>query len=183
MSTNISHFCKIVAPQARSQGGPMGPMPHHYQWFVPHHQALGSISIIDPTTNYYSWSWGMQHWYLCDLAHNHAKWSEFAQNHQILFNVFIVNDIFYTGPHCQIVCPIASNYPATGLVIDIVDSKRRYNHVLRLSLAYTRYGTARRGRDYRDTYIHVVYKPSTPFLFHSRLRRYPKVSSVGGRVS
>jgi len=37
----------LTSGQARSQGGPMGPVPHH-QWFVPHHQTLstGESKII-----------------------------------------------------------------------------------------------------------------------------------------
>jgi len=31
-------------------GGALQPVPHH-QWFVPHHQTLGPISIIGPITN------------------------------------------------------------------------------------------------------------------------------------
>jgi len=52
-SAVFSRHCRplsTVYTQARSQSRPLGPVPHH-QWFVPHRQTLGLISIIGPITN------------------------------------------------------------------------------------------------------------------------------------
>jgi len=53
--------CKmIIAPGPQPEvGRPLVPGPHH-QYFEPHNQTLGPISIVGPTTNTYSWFLGFK---------------------------------------------------------------------------------------------------------------------------
>jgi len=100
----------------------------HQHWFVPHHQTLGPISIIDPSP-IHDHDLGVFSIYICAICHkiaqkkaNLLKIARFCtkSSNQIHYefcrNGFIVSDIFYTGPHCQILSPIASYFLATGLI-------------------------------------------------------------------
>jgi len=106
----------------------MGPLGPHHQWFVPHPQTLGIIiSIIDDLGVFNIDTCAIWH----KIVQNHAnlrKIARNAKNHSNLLKIariwaksrrecigYIVSEIFYTWPHCQIVCPITSNFLATGL--------------------------------------------------------------------
>jgi len=61
--------------QAHSQGGPLGHVPHD-QSFVPHHQTLGPISIIDPNNPHHQFLF-MILVFNIDIC---AIWHKIAQN-------------------------------------------------------------------------------------------------------
>jgi len=110
-------------PVARGWGH-WGPCPIT-SCLYPITKPWGPISIIDPINNSYSWSWGIQ---TLIFARFVAKSCEFAQNRENFCKIatcihyefsrtgYIVSDIFYTGSHCRILCPITSNFLVMGLL-------------------------------------------------------------------